>query len=80
MLALERRAREVVLTMSNGGRPPGLPPADVSVSLNDRLLGTVRVGEGFKPYTFAALRPKSSFPSLILLTTSEGSRPAFAAI
>lgn len=46
-------AREVVLTMSSGGRPQGLPPADVSVYLNDRLLGTVTVADGFRPYSFA---------------------------
>jgi dolichyl-phosphate-mannose-protein mannosyltransferase len=46
-------AREVLLTMSNGGRPPGPPPADVSVYLNERLLGTARVDDGFRPYSFA---------------------------
>lgn len=43
-------AREVLLTMSNGGRPEAAAPADVSVYLNDRLLGTVRVTDGFRPY------------------------------
>lgn len=47
------KAREVVLTMSNGGRPKGLPPADVAVSLNGRPLGTARVVDGFHPYSFA---------------------------
>jgi hypothetical protein len=51
--AIPRGAREVVLTMSNGGRPEGPPPADVSVYLNDGLLGTARVTDGFRPYTFA---------------------------
>ena len=46
-------AREVVLVMSNGGRPKGLPPADVSVSLDGRALGTAHVVDGFRPYTFA---------------------------
>lgn len=45
-------AREVVLTMSSGGRPVGPPQADVAVYLNDRLLGTARVYDGFRPYTF----------------------------
>jgi hypothetical protein len=45
--------REVVLIMSNGGRPPSLPPADVSVLLDGRPLGTARVVDGFHPYTFA---------------------------
>ena len=43
----------VVLTMSNGGRPPGVPPADVAVSLNGRPLGTAHVVDGFHPYSFA---------------------------
>jgi hypothetical protein len=43
--------REVVLTMSSGGRPPGAPPADVEVSLDDRALGTIHVEDGFRPYT-----------------------------
>jgi hypothetical protein len=45
--------REVVLVMSNGGRPATLPPADVSVSLNGRPLGIAHVVDGFQPYTFA---------------------------
>jgi hypothetical protein len=47
------KAREVMLTMSNGGRPQGLAPADVAVSLNGRLLGTAHVVDGFHPYSFA---------------------------
>jgi hypothetical protein len=50
--------------MDDGGRPRAVPPADVSISLQlgfeagkppsvDRLLGTVRVGPGFEPYTVA---------------------------
>jgi hypothetical protein len=50
---IPRGAREVVLTMSNGGRPEGPPAADVMVYLDDRLLGTARVTDGFRPYTFA---------------------------
>jgi hypothetical protein len=49
---MPRAAREVVLTLSSGGRPEGPPPADVSVYLNDRLLGSARVTDGFRPYTF----------------------------
>jgi hypothetical protein len=45
-------AREIVLVMSAGGRPAGAPAADVSLALEDRTLGTVRVGDGFKPYPF----------------------------
>lgn len=69
-------AREVVLVMSNGGRPQGVPPADVSVSLDDRALGTVRVVDGFHPYTFAipgdvaAAAASSDAPARLTLRTA----------
>jgi len=44
-------SREVVLWMSDGGRPAAAPPADVTVELDNERLGTVRVTTGFKPYT-----------------------------
>jgi hypothetical protein len=37
--------------MSNGGRPPSVDPADVAIYLHNQRLGTVRVGDGFAPYT-----------------------------
>lgn len=43
----------VVLCLNDGGRPDGIEPAHVTVSLNDRLLGQASVSEGFRPYTFA---------------------------
>jgi hypothetical protein len=46
-------AREVVIVMSSGGRPPAAPPADVTVYLDERLLGTAPVTDGFHPYSFA---------------------------
>ncbi|MGH9307809.1 MAG: hypothetical protein ACRD1U_00450 [Vicinamibacterales bacterium] len=46
-------SREVVIVMSAGGRPPAAPPADVEVYLDEQLLGTVHVEDGFAPYTFA---------------------------
>ena len=66
-------AREVVLTMSSGGRPDAVPPADVSVYLDDRPLGTARVSDGFRPYTFALpadlpARASDSPPRLMLRT------------
>jgi hypothetical protein len=55
-------SRELLLTMSSGGRPPGAPPADVTVyfcaapdtraECDDRRLGTVRVTDGFRAYSF----------------------------
>jgi hypothetical protein len=50
--SVPRGAREVVLTLSSGGRPESAPPADVSVYWNDRLIGTARVTDGFRPYSF----------------------------
>jgi hypothetical protein len=50
--AVPATSREVVIVMSSGGRPEAAPPADVSVFLNDRPLGTVRVGNRFAPYAF----------------------------
>jgi hypothetical protein len=43
-------SREVVLWMSDGGRPLAVARADVTVALDNEVLGTVRVDTGFKPY------------------------------
>lgn len=45
-------ARQLILWMNDGGRPLHLRPAEVSVSLADQPLGTVRVVTGFHPYYF----------------------------
>jgi hypothetical protein len=45
--------REVVLLMSDGGRPPAAGRAEVTAYLDNDVLGTVAVDTGFKPYTFA---------------------------
>jgi hypothetical protein len=42
--------RTLAIWMSNGGRPSGEPPADVTILIGDRPLGTVRVGNGFAEY------------------------------
>jgi hypothetical protein len=42
----------VAIWMSNGGRPPAAPPADVSLLYGDRLLGSARVSRGFAEYDF----------------------------
>jgi hypothetical protein len=52
LLGVEPSTRQLVLVMSNGGRPDRLPPATVEVFLDDRRLGAVTVGNGFRPYTF----------------------------
>jgi hypothetical protein len=33
-----------------GGRPPAAPPADVTILIGERVLGTVRVTGGFREY------------------------------
>jgi hypothetical protein len=42
--------RTLELWMSNGGRPAAAPPADVTVLVDGRELGVVRVGNGFHKY------------------------------
>jgi hypothetical protein len=46
-------AREVMLEMSDGGRPPGAPPADLVVYLQGEPLGTIHVTHGFRRYMLA---------------------------
>ena len=43
--------------MSDGGRPAAAPAADVTVELDNELLGTVHVTTGFKPYTLEIPAP-----------------------
>jgi hypothetical protein len=50
---IDAASREVTLWMNDGGRPAGVPPADVSVYLHDQLLGTVRAGRQFAPHSLA---------------------------
>jgi hypothetical protein len=46
-------AREVTIWMSNGGRPSSQPVPDVTVLLDDHVLGTTTPGDAVKAYTFA---------------------------
>jgi hypothetical protein len=46
-------SREVVLWLSDGGRPPAVERADVTVELDNEVLGTVRVATGFQPYVLS---------------------------
>ncbi len=70
------QSREVVLVMSNGGRPANLPSADVAVSFNGQPLGTAHVVDGFHPYTFpvppplAAAAAARDQPARLTLRTS----------
>jgi hypothetical protein len=67
---------EVALWMSNGGRPAAAPPADVTVLLNDTLLGTVRVDNGIREYDIqippplAAAAAATGEPVRVMLRTS----------
>lgn len=49
---LSPAVRDVVLTMSDGGRPAGAPPAEVEVQLNGVSLGRQRLTPGFADYRF----------------------------
>jgi hypothetical protein len=53
IISVDATSREIVLSMNDGGRPPSVDPADVSVALDGQPLGTVRVSTGFKPYVLA---------------------------
>ena len=44
-------SRAIVLWMSDGGRPPAVDRADVTIALDNVVLGSVRVDTGFKPYS-----------------------------
>jgi hypothetical protein len=50
---VHQESREVVLWLSDGGRPATAGNADLAVTLDDTPLGSVRVTNGFKPYTLA---------------------------
>ena len=52
LLGMPADARRVTLWMSNGGRPPNVPPATVEVALGEDVLGTATVGAPIAPYTF----------------------------
>ena len=84
---LPATCREITLWMDDGGRPATVPRADVTVSLQlgyeagkppsvERILGTVAVTSGFKPYTvpvppdLAALAAANGEPIRLKLTTS----------
>ncbi len=51
IMAIHPDSRAVTIWMSNGGRPATVPPADVAVSLYGEALGTLRVANGFAPYS-----------------------------
>ncbi len=46
------KPQQITLWLSAGGRPAQAQPARVAVSLDDRLLGSTAVEDGFRPYLF----------------------------
>lgn len=68
--------RLLTLWMHNGGRPPSVAPARVLVRLGGRLLGSVVVENGFRPYSFpipaelAGELSRSDVPALLRLDTT----------
>ncbi len=50
---LTTNSHEIVLWMSDGGRPAAATPASVTIALDSDVLGVVRVDTGFKPYMLA---------------------------
>ncbi|MBI3264660.1 MAG: hypothetical protein HYZ58_16160 [Acidobacteria bacterium] len=69
-------SRVVTLWMNDGGRPPTIPPAQVSVSFNGTPLGSTLVRGGFKPYSFqippdaARLAAQSDEPARMRIESS----------
>jgi len=50
---IEADDRRIALWMSNGGRPASAPPSNVTLSIGDRMLGSVTVANGFAEYDFS---------------------------
>ena len=69
-------ARTMALWMNDGGRPPAAPPAEVTVLIDDRVLGSVHVSQGFHEYdlpiaaTVAAAAAATGEPVRITLRTA----------
>lgn len=47
-----RGSSRLTLRMSNGGRPANLPPPDVTILLDDEVIGRASVAAGFRDYSF----------------------------
>jgi hypothetical protein len=68
--------REVMLTMSDGGRPSGAIAARVEVHFNGTAVGAVNVGPGFQDYRFpipaalAEAASRSDAPAVIRLVST----------
>ena len=76
MPGMQADNRQVTLWMSDGGRPDAAPPAEVTIDLEENVLGTVRVRTGFAAYTvsipehLAARLAARGLPVRLRLTTA----------
>jgi len=52
IVGTDARHRRLTIWMGSGGRPAQAGPADVRLTLNDRVLGQVTVGPGVAPFEF----------------------------
>jgi len=52
LLGVAPDAREVTVWMGNGGRPKQAPSPVVTISLEDRVLGSATLGDEIQPYRF----------------------------
>ena len=72
---IDAAARALVFRMDDGGRPPAAPPADVTVVIGERVLGTIQVRGSFRDYEvpipadIAATAAASGEPVRITLRT-----------
>jgi hypothetical protein len=57
VLGLKNDTRTLTIWMGDGGRPPSAPAAAVTVSLDDRPVGSVTVTRDVRPYTFSIPEP-----------------------
>ena len=72
-----RTSTRLSLRMSDGGRPASFPRPDVTVLLNDEVVGSTPVGPGFQAYSFRIREgllyrgvPEGSWPQLRIVTSS----------
>jgi hypothetical protein len=68
LIGLRPDSHTITIWMSNGGRPPAAPPADVTLLVGTRTLGTAHVLNGFGPYEFA-------LPSDVVANASASGEP-----
>ncbi len=53
LLGITRETRQIIVWMSNGGRPPQAPVPTVEVAFDGQVLGTATPVDEVRPYTFA---------------------------